>query len=721
MNIVPGMTLGAYRIVEQTGRGGMATVYKAYQPGLARYVAIKVLPAFFAEEAGFRERFQQEAIAVASLRHPNILVVFDYGEENGIPYLVGDYIDGGTLADQVGRPLPLDYCTNILAPIASALDYAHSQGILHRDIKPSNVLLQRDGRPILADFGLAKIMGSMPRLTGTGITMGTPEYMAPEQAAGETMGAGADNYALAVVAYELLTGRVPFSAETPLAVLLAHLHKPLPLPRSINPAISPGVEAVLLKGLAKDPATRYSTATEFIHALSVADRQPGSISPAQPAPTATHVDVLGETPAPVLSSPPPASAGVVTPGPVGAARRPGARPILLGLVVAVLLCLVAGTAVFSRLQPWARPTVPPTAISTQQAPPTKNSAGWTSGSALPLEIGEQQALSLADGAVLVAGGYGSLVDTTAQAELYNPTRATWSKVVPMHTPRQQFAMTRLATGTVLVAGGISNEGRFLASAELYDPRTRTWQVTGAAAHARTGASATLLTDGDVLMAGGQDNAYQALASAELYHPSTRPWTLAPTMPTTHAMPMTTLLHDGRVFVVDGNEADLYSTKTGSWSVASPLPASRDGATATLLSSGKVLIVGGMDYPDHTLLATSVLYDPIADTWTPAGSMHTARSGHTATLLSDGRVLIVGGTEHRNGKDIPLASAEIYDPLKGTWSPGGNMRQARVEHTATLLPDGAVLVVAGYTDKDIFTGATELFTPAQSGVPGTVAH
>ncbi len=284
MSLEAGATIGPYRVLEQIGRGGMATVYKAYQAALARNVAIKVLPAFFAEEPGFRERFQQEAIAVAKLRHPNILQVFDYGEDGGVTYIVSEFIDGGTLAGQLGTALPLDYLTRMLGPIASALDYAHARGVLHRDVKPSNILLARDGTPILSDFGLAKMVGSQPRLTVSGATVGTPEYMAPEQGTGEVIGPAADQYALAIVAYEMLTGKVPYTAETPLAVLIAHMHKPLPLPRSVNPALSEALEQVLLKGLAKAPGDRYPSASEFVRALSDAAREPAAASLAPAAP-----------------------------------------------------------------------------------------------------------------------------------------------------------------------------------------------------------------------------------------------------------------------------------------------------------------------------------------------------------------------------------------------------------------------------------------------------
>ena len=268
MRLEPGTVLGSYRIVSELGRGGMATVYKAYQTALARNVAVKVLPEYFAEEPGFKERFQQEAIAVANLRHRNIPAVHDYGESDGVTYIVSEYIDGGTLTARLGKPLPLEYALQVLSAIGEALDYAHSRGVLHRDVKPSNVLLERDGTPVLADFGLAKMMASdKSRLTRTGMIVGTPEYMSPEQCEGDDVSPASDQYALGVVAYEMLTGRPPFVGPTPVAVILSQVKDPLPPPRSINPAIPESIGLVLQKALAKRSADRYGSCAEFVREL----------------------------------------------------------------------------------------------------------------------------------------------------------------------------------------------------------------------------------------------------------------------------------------------------------------------------------------------------------------------------------------------------------------------------------------------------------------------
>jgi putative two-component system response regulator len=270
MNVRDGMTLGPYRVIERIGRGGMASVHRAYHPGLDRYVAIKVLPDFFADDPGYRERFQQEARSVARLKHPNILEVFDFGYEEGLAYLVLELVEGGTLQDRVGSPMELREVVLILEQLAGALDHAHAHGILHRDIKPSNILLHKDGTPVLADFGLARMAGSLRRLTSSGTVMGTPEYMSPEQAADEPIGPASDLYSFAIVAYEMLTGRVPFGADTPAAVLLSHVTKPMPSTRELRGELSAHIEEVLRRGLAKRPEDRFQTAAAFVAALKPA-------------------------------------------------------------------------------------------------------------------------------------------------------------------------------------------------------------------------------------------------------------------------------------------------------------------------------------------------------------------------------------------------------------------------------------------------------------------
>lgn len=264
----PGQMLGAYRIIEQVGEGGMATVYKAYQASMDRHVAIKVLPLELAKNDEFVQRFQQEARIIAKLEHPHILPVFDYGEENGIVYFAMRYLDTGTLKDKLlSETLSLDEVNNIFIQLAGALGYAHAQGVVHRDLKPANVLVDANGKLFLTDFGIAKILESAsPSLTQTSAVMGTPTYISPEQASALPIDQRTDIYSLGVMLYEMVTGQVPFVADTPLGVIIKHLSEPLPLPSLVNPEISPAIEQVLLKALAKETQDRFSNVAEFVSA-----------------------------------------------------------------------------------------------------------------------------------------------------------------------------------------------------------------------------------------------------------------------------------------------------------------------------------------------------------------------------------------------------------------------------------------------------------------------
>jgi hypothetical protein len=346
VRLEPGQELGAYRIIEQIGRGGMATVYKAHQPSLSRYVAIKVLPDYLADDPDFQARFRAEAVAVAALRHPNIPAIYDYGVIDGVTVIVSDYIDGGTLAEQLGRPLPPDYCVRLLEPVASALDYAHARGVLHRDVKPQNILIARDGRPLLNDFGLARMMESEQRISVAGEIMGTPEYMSPEQCSGGDVGPAADVYSLAMVAYQMLTGVVPFSAATPAAVLMAQIQNTLPPPRSINPQLDEAVESALLTGLAKEAGNRPRSASLLINGLrggsmfGAATGAPASLAPAaQPVETIPRAAAV---PVPAAAGTPPRAVAATAP-----ARRFPAG-LIAGLAVLALALLGGGGYAIAR-------------------------------------------------------------------------------------------------------------------------------------------------------------------------------------------------------------------------------------------------------------------------------------------------------------------------------------------------------------------------------------
>lgn len=271
MENLTGKQLGPYRIVEPLGEGGMAAVYKAFQPGVERHVALKILPSHLAKNPEFVTRFKREAGMLAQLQHPHLLPVFDYGESDGYTYIVMPLLKSGTLDEMLtGKPLPDTQIEHIMSQLGSALDYAHSKGIIHRDIKPSNVLIDEQGNCLLTDFGIAKMVEGQDKLTSTGTIVGTPAYMSPEHGAGKSLDKRSDIYSLGVILFELVTGRVPFRAETPVAVVVKHMHDPLPMPRTLNSGLSDAVEAVVLKALAKNPADRYATTGDMAKALGQA-------------------------------------------------------------------------------------------------------------------------------------------------------------------------------------------------------------------------------------------------------------------------------------------------------------------------------------------------------------------------------------------------------------------------------------------------------------------
>jgi serine/threonine protein kinase len=268
-----GKTMGKYKLIERLGKGGMAEVYKAYHPKLDRYVTVKILHSYLAEGEDFLARFEREARAVASLRHPHIVQIHDFEIEDDQYYMVMEFIDGGTLQSRMlelaktGAYMSVGQVLSILQQVGEALDYAHKQGIIHRDIKPSNILLDSAGNAFLADFGIARMM-SGTQFTAAGSLVGTPTYMSPEQGRGDELTRVSDIYSLGVILYELMTGNVPFTADTtPLAIIHKHISEQPLGPRSLRPSLPEAAEQVILKALAKDPHKRYQSAKELVHAF----------------------------------------------------------------------------------------------------------------------------------------------------------------------------------------------------------------------------------------------------------------------------------------------------------------------------------------------------------------------------------------------------------------------------------------------------------------------
>ena len=410
--VQPGQMLGPYRIINQIGRGGMATVYKAYQPSVDRYVAIKVLPSQLAESKEFATRFQQEARIIAKLEHPHILPVFDYGESDGVSYFVMRYMDAGTLKEKMieGRPLPLSDIDRLFTQLAEALSYAHSRGIVHRDLKPANVLIDSHGNVFLTDFGIAKLLESAsPRLTQTDAIMGTPAYISPEQAQGHPVDQRSDIYSLGIILYEMVTGSVPFTAETPLAVLFKHISDPLPPPSLVKPDIPPVIEQVLLKALAKDPRDRFATAAEFVAAW---ERALQSRETVQRAPDARTVPPAGTTTGAQTQQKP-------VPG-TKAASKAGMPTLWIAgcLIGACALFGLGGVALMaSNLRGASTSTPPPPTQTIYIVPPTTTNEPLPTATLPVINTGE----ILLEDDFSNDGNWGTLTDTDSSVEYQDNT------------------------------------------------------------------------------------------------------------------------------------------------------------------------------------------------------------------------------------------------------------------------------------------------------------
>lgn len=300
MNLVGKVIGNRYEMLEKIGEGGMATVYKARCNILKRYVAVKVLREEFTTDEEFIRRFNTEAQAAASLTHPNIVSIFDVGHEDNVYYIVMELVQGKTLKEIINEDgvLPWKWSVNIAIQVASALETAHKNNIVHRDIKPHNIIITEDGIAKVTDFGIAKAV-SNSTITAFGTTIGSVHYFSPEHARGGYTDAKSDIYSLGVVMYEMLTGRVPFDADTPVSIALKHMQEKPVEPMKLNPSIPFAINKIIMKAMEKEPSLRYQNATEMLKDLSMALKDPegGFVkSNAEKLQYTQRVPVLGEEP-----------------------------------------------------------------------------------------------------------------------------------------------------------------------------------------------------------------------------------------------------------------------------------------------------------------------------------------------------------------------------------------------------------------------------------------
>src|SRR4051794_12844870 len=419
-----------YRVTRRIASGGMATVYACEDQVLGRLVAVKVLAAHFSADTSAAERFQREARAAARVSdHPHVVTIYDIGEHEGTAFIVMEYFPGGTVADRqrADDPIPHPTALRWIDETAAALDHAHGAGIVHRDVKPANLLLDANGRVAVADFGIAR-MASEAGVTSTGVVLGTAAYLSPEQALGQPASAASDRYALAVVAYELLTGGKLFPAEHPAAQARAHVETPPPRPSELAPDLAPAVDRVLWRGLEKDPDDRWPTASAMVEALedSLGDQaEPATVPTAPVAPRPARPARPPSRP----SRPVAATMGSAAPTP---RRRRNWAPVL---VAAAIVGLLAGAAIAGiigggsespstqakRTTPTSRParsTPQPAQTQTQAAPAQSTAAPAASATKSPSQL-------MSEGHTqLTQGNYDTAIDTLRQATKDCPVSRT---------------------------------------------------------------------------------------------------------------------------------------------------------------------------------------------------------------------------------------------------------------------------------------------------------
>ncbi|HET8628106.1 MAG TPA: protein kinase [Thermomicrobiales bacterium] len=501
-----GRDLGAYRLEERVGRGGMGEVYRAQHLKLGREAAVKILPANLAAEADFLKRFEREAASAASLDHPNILPVWDYGEQGDLPYLVMPFVRGGTLKERLERgPLERAEALGYLGQMAAALDYAHAHGLIHRDVKPANMLLDGRGRLFLSDFGIAKALEGAEGLTRTGVGVGTPEYMAPEQAQGHA-DARSDFYALGIILYQMLTGQVPYRGNSTVEVLMKHLQEPVPLLplRAVNPALPPRIEGVIQRALAKNPNDRYQSGQALVDAASEAlaapaAGQPGTTwvpapaTPSYPAPPGATSPGTQPYTQPYAQPPPPAGGGWAAPGtppppgggqwtaPAGGQWTPAPVPqagvppppvapatgrgrsalpliaiVAAGVVVLLLLCAGGGIYLATR--------------------PDTNATATAGAAATGAAVVAAQGTSTAGAVAMATGTAGAVATATASAPTPTPVPPTATTVPPTATavpptPTPALKTAYKADFTTWTSG--SQAGQYQAGA---DPATGEYRL-----------------------------------------------------------------------------------------------------------------------------------------------------------------------------------------------------------------------------------------------------
>ncbi|MFN8637341.1 MAG: kelch repeat-containing protein [Chloroflexota bacterium] len=747
----------AYRIESLLGRGGFATVHKAYQASLDRYVAIKVLRSEVVENDQAIERFQREARVAARLSsHPNIVTIFDCGEQDGRAYLILEFVDGITLEDRLAKPFTASEIVHIVTSVGSALDYAHAHQLVHRDVKPSNVLLGHDGRVLLSDFGIAKLLDTVNSVTGS--VLGTVEYMSPEQIVGAPLDGRSDVYAMGAMAYRLFAGRPPFHGSMT-SVMYKHVHEEPPPLDVAETALPPDVETVLRKALEKNAADRYPTAGDLAAEIARALRPATLVEQAHQALAGNQLDRAERITSELVLGASDDSSGRYVSGRVQRLREViQVARLLDGGDLGAAHDLIDRLRLRQSSQPEIQELVrradsagafdssqttvagaPPPVVDRPSTDPRGKPAGADSPPGgytrlVPKTPADEPETRIASGSSsqMRPPQFGASRDTptgetpsgqrrlptppisgergyTPRPPLVPATRPTAQPTPPGGFPAQAASSSRtrtigiaVAALVVLLLGGLLAWRTFSGGAAAPTAGTATPTTTVAAAKPTAAPAQQPAATGPTTApaVGGQPGGSPATATGPT--PGA-----APSAPGAASAPSPAPSSPAPPAAASQPAQAASKPAAANVQLAPPLAHARHLHTATRLDDGRILVVGGRD--GMTALNTAEIYDPKTNAWTPTANMSTARYRQTATLLPGGMVLVVGG---QGGDGNFLDTAEKFDPASGAWSPAGKLSVARGGHTATLLDDGRVLVVGGYNTTQ-FHNTAELYDPRDS--------
>jgi non-specific serine/threonine protein kinase len=637
-----GSEFAGYRIEDVAVRGGMGLVYRATQLRLTRTVALKLVTPSLARDSSFRERFRREWMIAASIDHPNVIPVYEAGEEDGTLYIAMRWVVGTDLRRTIDvGPLDPARAAHLVAQVASALDAAHERGLIHRDVKPANILMTGEDHVYLTDFGLTKHASSISGLTKTGQWVGTVDYMAPEQIEGAPVTPRTDVYSLGCVLFEAITGQTPYQRENDLAKLWAHVYTAAPSVREISPKIPPQFDDVLQRAMAKDPGERYASAGELGQAVTAAARDAGT--PARPT-SSGAIPPPSEPPAAQVSEP-------------RGAWRP-ARRLQLGLLgLLVLAAAIVAIVVVSGSEE-STPEGAAPATSPSSSAPLQTGATW--GRLPPMPTARQNMVgTVLDGTIWVLGGLEKGSKGSSRIEGYDPVINGW-KSGPALPARLHHEMAVTYEDEVVVIGGWIPEGSD-PSAEVSDRvfalRGGKWERLPSLNRPRAAGAAAVVGD-QIVVVGGQANG-RLVDSTEVFDGER--WRVGADIPTPREH--LAVASDGpflyavggRALSPDKNSAALerYDPATDKWQRLPDMPTARGGLGAAI-GEGHLLAVGGETPTD--VLGVVESYNLARQDWTRERFMRTPR--HGLVVISLGRSLYALGGATRPGHATATATAEV---------------------------------------------------------------